>query len=407
MDKMKILFVTDNFYPETNAPASRTFEHCTNWVKNGHKVQVITTVPNFPDGVIKHGYRNKMFQKEEINGIEIIRVWSFVSRNDGFFLRILDFLSFSITSFISSLFMKKPDIVIGTSPQFFTLFSAFGISKIKRVKWVLELRDLWPDSVVELGVMKKNYLFNVLKYIEFFLYKNADYIIPVTESFKKYLIDNGTDSKKIKVITNGVDTKNFFFKSKNEQIIKKYNLQNKFVVGYIGNHGISQNLDCLINAAEIFQDKNINEVFFIFIGSGPEKNNIKKLILEKNLKNILLLDNVSKSEIISFWSIMDVSVVPLKKLNIFKTVIPSKIFEAISMEVPIIIGTEGESKNLVLENEVGISYEPENHFSLYKAIMTLLSDEDLIKNIKSSTTKVKNNFDRNTLAEKMVEFINE
>ena len=186
-----------------------------------------------------------------------------------------------------------------------------------------------------------------------------------------------------------MDTKNFFFKSKNEQIIKKYNLQNKFVVGYIGNHGISQNLDCLINAAEIFQDKNFNEVFFIFIGSGPEKNNIKKLILEKNLKNILLLDNVSKSEIISFWSIMDVSVVPLKKLNIFKTVIPSKIFEAISMEVPIIIGTEGESKNLVLENGVGISYEPENHFSLYKAIMTLLSDEDLIKNIKSSTTKVK------------------
>ncbi|MEK9612748.1 MAG: glycosyltransferase family 4 protein [Flavobacteriaceae bacterium] len=203
---MKILFLTDNFPPESNAPATRTYEHCSQWVSLGYDVTVITCFPNFPTGKVYDGYKNKLYSREVVNGINIVRVWSFITLNQGFVRRILDFISFACSSFIYGLFVKT-DIIVATSPQFFTAISARYLSLFKNKPWVMEIRDIWPNSIVVVGSMsKKSPFYKALKLIERRLYQSAKKLVVVTDSFKTYLITNHhIDSNKIGVFKNGIN----------------------------------------------------------------------------------------------------------------------------------------------------------------------------------------------------------
>ena len=149
---MKILFLTDNFPPEVNAPATRTYEHCREWIRQGAEVTVITCTPNFPQGKVYKGYTNKPYQQEMMDGIHVIRVWSYITANEGFIKRTLDYISFSVTSFLAGLF-QQADIIIATSPQFFTALSGRTLSFWKRKPWIMEVRDLWPESIKTVGAM--------------------------------------------------------------------------------------------------------------------------------------------------------------------------------------------------------------------------------------------------------------
>ena len=194
---MKILFITDNFPPEVNAPATRTYEHVKEWMKDKDvEVTIVTCAPNFPHGKVYDGYKNRFYQKENLDGIEVIRVWSYITSNSGFLKRVLDYVSFGVMAFFVGLF-KKHDIVIATSPQFFTTWAAWGISKIKRKPWIFELRDLWPESIKTVGAMKQGKAIEFLEKIEIGLYKSSDKVIAVTDAFKTNLIKRGIDEKKI------------------------------------------------------------------------------------------------------------------------------------------------------------------------------------------------------------------
>ncbi len=206
---MHILFLSDNFPPEVNAPASRTFEHCREWVAAGHKVTVITCAPNFPKGVVFEGFRNRLWQKSEVDGITVIRVWSYITKNEGFAKRILDYVSYMFTAFWASLFVRRVDVIVGTSPQFFTACAAYAASVFKRRPWVFELRDIWPESIRAVGAAKDSMLLDWLEKLELFLYRRADAVISVTHAFKRNLITRGIDGAKIAVVTNGVDTTRF------------------------------------------------------------------------------------------------------------------------------------------------------------------------------------------------------
>ena len=202
---MKILFITDNFPPETNAPATRTYQHCKNWLKKGMDINVITCFPNFPNGIVYEGFKNKIIEQTLVENIKLTRVWSYMAKNEGFFKRIIDYLSFSFTSFFAGLF-KDFDIIISTSPQFFTCFPAFLLKKLRGKKWIFEVRDLWPDTIAAVGAIKRNsMLYNFLEAMELFFYRNSDLIIVVTKSFKKDLISRGINADKIHVIYNGID----------------------------------------------------------------------------------------------------------------------------------------------------------------------------------------------------------
>ena len=189
---MKILFLTDNFPPEVNAPATRTFEHCRQWVLDGIDVTVITCFPNFPQGKVYRGYKNKFCQSEIIDGIHIIRVWTYITANKGFVKRTLDYISFSVSAFITGLF-QKTDLIIATSPQFFTALAGRTLSFWKGKPWIMEVRDLWPESIKTVGAMNDNILIRYFEWQEKRCYHSAQKIIVVTDSFKRKLVERGID----------------------------------------------------------------------------------------------------------------------------------------------------------------------------------------------------------------------
>ncbi len=369
---MHILFLSDNFAPEVNAPASRTFEHCREWVKAGHKVTVITCAPNFPNGRVYEGYRNSLWQSEQMDGIAVIRVWSYITRNEGFAKRILDYLSFMITSTIAALFVRNVDVIVATSPQFFTTCAAYVVSIFKRRPWIFELRDIWPESIRAVGAMNKERLLDLFEALELFLYKKASAIVSVTHAFKQNLIDRGIDGAKIFVVTNGVDISRFSPQPKDEALLSELGLADRFVAGYIGTHGMAHGLDTLIDAA-ILLSKNgdANRIHILMLGDGAHRIRLEARARAEGLTNISFLDSVGKDQVTRYWSLLDVSIIHLKKNDLFKTVIPSKLFECMGMGLPVLHGVEGESAAIVTRHEFGFLFEPGNHVELVARLTQL------------------------------------
>ncbi len=397
---MRILFLTDNFPPESNAPATRTFEHCKEWVKLGAEVTVITCFPNFPTGKVFDGYKNKWKSTEFIDGIRVIRVWSYISANKGLFKRTLDFISFAQTSFLSGLFINC-DLIIATSPQFFTAVSGCALGFFKRKKWVMEVRDIWPESIKAVEAINSNWIISLLEKIELFLYRSASKIIVVTDSFKTNLVSRGVLPKKIHIIKNGVDLTIYKPQPKNLNLLESLNIRNKFIVGYVGTQGLAHSLDFIIRSINKLKDESFH---FIFIGDGAEKKNIIKLAHELGVSNVTFIDPVKKSEIATYLSALDVALVPLKKSTTFESVIPSKIFESVAMNIPILLGVDGETRKIIETYHSGVYFEPENESDFIeklKIIKSQISSDK--KTFDEGCQKMALDFDRKNLAKKMLE----
>lgn len=397
---MHILFLTDNFPPEVNAPATRTYEHCQEWINEGAMVTVITCAPNFPHGKLYKGYKNNFYQKETIDGIDVIRVWSYMSPNNGFFKRVIDYLSFAFVSFIVGLF-QKCDIIIATSPQFFTTWSAYGLSKIKRKPWIFELRDIWPESIKTVGLLKQGFIIDTLEKIELFLYHNSTKVIAVTEAFKKNLISRGIPKEKIEVITNGSNLELFRQRDKDLDLLSKLNLENKFIVGYIGTHGLAHSLDFIMRSISKVKDKDIH---FLFIGDGAMKKNIIEISNNLKLKNVTFLDAIAKEEVPHYLSICDISLAPLKKRENFKTVIPSKIFEASAMRKPTLLGVQGQAQEIIEKYQAGVCFLPENEEDFIAKLMIIKKEENYLK-YQKGCIKLAEAYDRKKLAKNMLNSI--
>src|SRR3954471_11795058 len=236
---VRILFLTDNFPPETNAPATRTFEHTRRWVRAGAHVRVITTAPNFPAGKIFVGYRNRLLHRELLDGVDTLRVWTYITANEGLARRTLDYMSFMVSGFLAGLFSQRADVIVCTSPQFFTACAAYVLSRFKRTPFVFELRDLWPDSILAVGAMGNSAALRALKRLEYFLYRKAALIVSVTHSFKEVLSSNGIPSHKITVVPNGADLIGFTPGPKPPELLERHGLHGKFIAAYIGTIGMA------------------------------------------------------------------------------------------------------------------------------------------------------------------------
>lgn len=400
---MHILFLTDNFPPEVNAPASRTFEHCREWVKAGHKVTVITCAPNFPKGEVFEGYKNRIRYREEMDGIKVIRVWTYITANEGFVLRTLDYISYMLSAIFAALFVRKVDVVIGTSPQFFTACAAYVTGKIKRRPFVFELRDIWPESIRAVGAMQESRILDVLEKIELFLYRKAALIVSVTHSFRKSLGGRGVETQKIKVVTNGVDMTQFSPQPKNKELVAKHDLAGKFVVGYIGTHGMAHALETILETAALMQTHDKADRFrFIFLGGGANKASLMKRAQHMHLDNVIFVETVPKAKVASYWSILDASIVHLKKTDLFKSVIPSKIFECMAMGIPILHGVQGESADIIIQERVGLLFEPENAQALCDQILYLEGNPKIREGFIRNGTLSAKKYDRSTLALRML-----
>lgn len=405
---MHILFLTDNFPPEVNAPASRTFEHCREWVKAGHRVTVVTCAPNFPKGEVYAGYRNKLWQSECLDGIRVVRVWTYITANQGLIKRILDYLSFMVMAVLMSPFVRGADIVIGTSPQFFTACAAYAVSRLKRIPFVFELRDLWPESIEAVGAIRKGMVIELLEKLELFLYRKAACVIAVTNSFRENLIGRGIEGAKIRVITNGVDISRFHPQAKDADLVARHGLAGKFVAGYIGTHGMAHGLETILDAADALRLGPGGDAFrFILLGDGACKAALKAKAEAMNLSNVLFIDSVPKEEVVKYWSLLDVSIIHLKKTDLFTKVIPSKLFECMGMGIPVLHGVAGESAEIVKLEQAGLVFEPEHVSQLCEGLRTMQEQRESYAAMRANCLRAAPKYDRTELARRMLSILRE
>jgi glycosyltransferase involved in cell wall biosynthesis len=396
---VRILFLSHYFPPEVNAPASRTWEHCRQWVAAGHQVTVITCAPNHPRGKVYSGYRNRLFLRESKGGIDVVRVWTYVTANEGFLKRTLNYVSFMVSSILAALFVGRADVVITTSPQFFNGLAGYFASGLKRAPWVLEIRDLWPESILAVGAIKNRLLIRLLEWLEMFAYRKADAIVPVTDAFKKYMVGKGIPESKITVIKNGVDLAFYQAGEGANQLRLELGLEGKFVAAYFGTHGMAHHLETILEAARILQSN--TDITFLMVGDGAERARIKSMRDELALDNVIMLEQQPKEKMPLLWELCDASLVLLRKSELFKTVIPSKIFESMGMRRPIVLGVQGESAEIIEAAGAGFCIEPENAAELAERLLKLQREPDMgAKMGESGRAYVAEHFDRKRLAQR-------
>jgi colanic acid biosynthesis glycosyl transferase WcaI len=400
---MHILFLTDNFPPEGNAPATRTFEHTREWVKQGHAVTVITCAPNFPEGVLFEGYQNKWYQREVIDGIDVVRVKTYITANEGFSKRILDYISFGVMGAIAGLLQKKPDVIVSTSPQFFCACGAWVLSIVRWKPWIFELRDIWPASITAVGAMEKNGVIRFLEKLEMFLYRRADRIVAVTNSFKAELVERGIEGDKIDVVVNGVDLSMYTpTAEKDVALAGEYNLTGKFVVGYIGTHGMAHALDKVLDAAE--QLRGNDDIRFLFAGGGAERANLERMAVARKLSNVVMMPRQPKEMMPAVWSLCDIALISLRDTPLFTKVIPSKIFESMGMGLPMVIACpEGEATGIIESTSSGVWVPPEDTQALVDCVGGLYFDRARLAELARASGAAAEKFDRARQAGLMLE----
>jgi len=373
---MRILFLSHYYPPEVNAPANRVSELAREWTSAGHQVVVVTCAPNHPYGRLHPPYRNRLFKRENFDGIEVIRVWTYLAPNAGFFHRIINYLSFlfSVSAQVGRL--PATDVVVSTSPQFLCGLAGFVVARVKRAPWVLEIRDLWPESIVTVGAMRRSALIYLLEQMEGWAYRTADRIVSVTKSFVPHFVGKGADRGKISVITNGVDIKAFDDARDAEAFRAMHGLRGKFVASYIGTHGMAHRLETILEAAELTRDD--PRIAFLMVGAGAERDRLIAMRARKRLDNVVMLAQMPRSAMPGVWGASDVSLVLLKDDPLFHKVIPSKIFEAMAMRRPIVLGLEGEAKEIVVDGGCGIAIRPGNGEDLAAALRRLVDDPKLV-----------------------------
>jgi glycosyltransferase involved in cell wall biosynthesis len=398
---MHILFLTDNFPPEGNAPATRTFEHAREWVKKGHRVTVITGAPNFPEGRVFAGYKNRLYSREVMDGIEVRRVITYITANEGFLRRIVDYVSFMVTSFIAGIFVRKPDVVVATSPQFFCAVGGWLLAAVRFKPFVFELRDIWPASITAVGAMKPSLMIRLLEKLELFLYRRAQRIVAVTYSFKEELISRGIDGAKIEVVINGVDLSAYKPQKRDSELAVATKLQGKFVAAYVGTHGMAHALDTIVDAAELLRDR--DDIRILFAGGGAEAQRISQVVADRRLSNVVCLGRQDKNVMPSIWSLCDVSIVHLRNTDLFRTVIPSKIFESFAMALPILIGVpEGEATDIVRREQAGVVIPPEDAALMADTIRQLADNPDEMQIYRDNALAAAPRYDRAVLAAQML-----
>ncbi|MGE0315557.1 MAG: glycosyltransferase family 4 protein [Lautropia sp.] len=401
---MNILFLTDNFVPERNAPATRTYEHAVQWVRDGHSVTVVTTAPNFPEGKVFAGYANAWWHVEDIDGIRVVRVKTYISANEGFLRRSFDYASFFIAGSIAALCLPRPDVLVATSPQFFCAMAGWFVSRLRRLPWVFEVRDLWPASIVAVGAMKPGFAIRVLEWLELRMYRSARLVVSVTRAFKADLVARGVPADKIQVVLNGVDQTRFSPRPPDPELLEALDLRGRFVVGYLGTMGMAHALDKVLDAAALLKHR--TDIAFLIAGSGARRGELEARVAAEALSNVRFLAPQAKERMPQLWSLHDLALIPLQRHPLFKTVIPSKMFEAMGMGVPVLMSLpEGEATSMVRETDAGVCVPPEDPRALADAVLALVADPARMTALRTAALAAAPRFCRQENARAMVEYL--
>lgn len=398
---MHILFLSDNFPPETNAPANRLYDHAVRWVEAGHEVTVVTCAPNFPDGKVFSGYRNRWYKVEELDGIRVVRMKTYITSNEGFLKRTLDYVSFMLSGFVGGLFQKRPDVVVASSPQFFAAVGGWALAAVRRKPFIFELRDLWPASIVAVGAMQESRTIRLLEKLELFLYRRAKRVVAVTHAFKQDLISRGINADKIEVVLNGVDLERYQPIIPDKDLLRDHGLDDKFVVGYLGTHGLAHALARVLEAAELLRDH--EKIVFLFVGAGAAKAELEAQARDQGLTNVRFVPRQPKEAMPSYWSLCDLALIPLRNTPVFESVIPSKMFECMAMGIPVLMSLpEGEATGILNETDAGVCVPPEDPQAMADVIQALHGDPQRRVALRQRGLEAARAYSRDQQAEKML-----
>jgi glycosyltransferase involved in cell wall biosynthesis len=402
---MHILFLSHYFPPEVNAPAARTYEHCRRWAAAGHKVTVVTCAPNCPDGVVYKGYKNRLLRRETVDGIAVVRVWTFVAPNRGVFRRAASYLSYLASAVPAGALVRGVDIVVATSPQFFCGVAGALVSRLRRRPFVLEVRDLWPESIVAVGAMKKSPAVRLLERLEKRMYRAADRIVTVGPGYRDGICARGADPSKVAVVTNGIDLPSFRPRTDVGAVIREFNAEGKFVCTYAGTVGMAHGLEVVLEAAGRCKKNNVTDVAFWIVGSGAAREKLQKEARAQGLDNVVFTGRQPRERMPEIIAASGACLVHLRSTVLFGSVIPSKLFEIMALDVPVIMGVRGRALELVLEAGAGVAMEPESAESLVRCMETIRAQGRGA--FAGGREYVSRHFDRNVLAMRMLSILKE
>jgi colanic acid biosynthesis glycosyl transferase WcaI len=401
---VKILYVSQYFQPEMGAPAARASELTRHWAEDGHDVTVLTGFPNHPTGRVPAEYCDEFHQlvtREQIDGVNVVRTWLWPLPNRRTYERVLNYSSFCISSATTGLFLSRPDVVIASSPQLLVGLSGWWLAFCKRIPFVFEVRDLWPESLAAVGAGSETSLMHRgLAKIAGFLYRKANRVVVVTPAFKDHLIRHWhTPADKISVIENGVETSLFSPQNTNSELKRELGAEGKFVVSYIGTIGMAHGLESVIEGAVRMQHSS-PKVLFLLLGEGAEKDRIQAMAKSRSLTNLRFVGQQPREKIPAYIAASDACLVLLKKADLFKTVIPTKMLEFMACARPVILGVEGQARKIIEEAQAGICIEPENADELVQAIIRLAADPMLRESLgRNGRRYIQQRFSRRNTAE--------
>ena len=366
---MHILFLTHYFTPENNAPAARVHGMAREWARSGHRVTVLTCAPNVPAGVVYEGYENRLCQEEWIDGIRTLRVWTWLAANKGRVRRGLNFLSYlAAAGAAGPLIRPRADVVIATSPQFFAGWAGWPVARAHGAPFVLEIRDIWPDSIVAVGALPDGRIIKTLGKLEHALYEGADHIVAVGDGYRMNMIRKGVGPSKISVVTNGVDVGLFEPREPDQELRARLGFAPEtFVITFAGTIGMASGLEVALGAARRLKASGRDDIAFLLVGDGAMRAALEQQARDEGLDNVVFTGMVARAKLPTYLASSDACLVHFRKDDLFGTILPSKFFEDAAMERPILLGFEGDARAMLREADCGIAFEPSNDEELASA----------------------------------------
>lgn len=406
---MRILLLHQYYLEDDDHGGSRWNEITKQWVENGHHVQVIAGMMHYNSSEKRTEYKGKWFKKKKQGTIDVMRCHVSERYNSNFIGRLWAYFSFVFSSLWAGLFKVggKYDVIIVSSPPLFIGISGYLISLFKRTPFVFEIRDLWPESAIDTGVVTNGFIIKLAYALEKFIYKKAALINVLTPAFRDTLLQKkNINAEKIIFIPNAADfslsddlLKNFDV----NQFKKEHDLENKFVITYVGAHGVANHLEQVLETGKLLEDTN---VLFLLIGDGMEKKRLLKLAEENTITNVRFINPVPKADVFKYILASDMGASVLKNVDTFKTVYSNKTFDYMSCKKPILMAIDGVSRDLVEEADAGIFVEPENPQDFASKIRAYISNQPKgLSQGEKGYKYAKENFDRIILANKYLELI--
>ncbi|WP_133127712.1 glycosyltransferase family 4 protein [Legionella nagasakiensis] len=390
---MKITVVYQ-YYQATNAPGhSLIYDWTQHLAENGHNLTVVAGETGYMnrDTPTKPWYR-RIIRKEQIGKVKVCRTFTYSELHRSYLGRLLSFISFSISCPIALLFTKKPDLIIGSSPPIFPIFSTWLICKIRRIPFIMEVRDLWPESAIQMGILKSKPLINIMTWMEKILYSQAHIIITLTEGIRKNICDRGWTEKKVVLVRCGVDTTKLYPDPEAGMVIRKrYHLEDKKIILYFGALGEANNISVILRAAKRLQHN--SNIVFMLVGGGMKFNEIKKMAADMKLTNFILHRAVPKEQARLFINAADLCLVTLLDIPLFEGALPTKLFDYLACGKLVLCGVAGEAKKLIEKIQIGSTFKPNDDNQLAELIINKLQniDNETI-DLEETTQFIKNNF---------------